>query len=458
MTQVATFGAFAIATKVSGSGQFTYTQAITTLSILTVLTGPLTQLMSDIRLAFNSIACFKRIQAFLVLPDRADSRSIESTRNSLSVTYEDELAPDNVALRTLGSPFGRSPADISIVDGTFTWKGSEGDVLTDINLATPNTGEGSLTMIIGPVGSGKSTLVRAILGETDTNAGLVCVSSSEIAFCDQTPWILNTTIRNNIIAESHGFDEKWYATVVGACELDIDLKQLEDGDATVVGDSGLKLSGGQRSRIAMARAVYSRKPIAVFDDPFSGLDRATEKAVFMQVFGEQGLLKQNSTAVVLATHAVHRLPFADHVIVLSQAGYVIEQGTFNALRRHGNYVKELNIAEPLRDDTEDVTEIRSSIIEDYSSANGNEKTEHEDRPSVSDRSAFKYYFASLGMVNAVSLTICVSAPAFFSTFRSVWLTWWGNGQGHDASDLGYWMSIFTLLAILDTSFVISAIT
>lgn len=415
--------------------------------------------MSDIRLAFNSIACFKRIQEFLLLPDRADGRTIESTRNSLSATCEDELAPDNMALRTLGSPFGRNPADISIIDGTFNWKGSEGEALTDINIATPNTGEGSLTMIIGPVGSGKSTLLRAMLGETDGNAGLVYLSASEIAFCDQTPWILNTSIRNNIVAESQGFDEKWYATVIGACELEFDLKQLEDGDATIVGDQGLKLSGGQRSRIAIARAVYSRKPIAIFDDPFSGLDRATEKAVFMQVFSEQGLLKQNSTAVVLATHAVHRLPFADHVIVLSQAGYVIEQGTFNALRRHGNYVKELNIAETLRDnDAETITDLRSSIVEDHSLAHGNEKTDYEGRPVVSDRSAFKYYFASLGTVNAISLTICVSAPAFFSTFRSVWLTWWGNGNGHDASDLGYWMSIFTLLATLDTSFVISAIT
>jgi ABC-type bacteriocin/lantibiotic exporter with double-glycine peptidase domain len=158
-------------------------------------------------------------------------------------------------------------------------------------------------MLVGPVGSGKSSLLKAILGETTSSMGNVSLDASEVAFCDQTPWVMNATIRANIIAESKGYDSAWFETVINACDLTIDLGRLPEGDLTQVGEQGVKLSGGQKQRIAIARALYSRKPVAIFDDVFSGLDKVTEQIIFTRVFGKDGLLRKNGTTVILATHA-----------------------------------------------------------------------------------------------------------------------------------------------------------
>lgn len=103
-------------------------------------------------------------------------------------------------------------------------------------------------MIVGPVGCGKSTLLKAILGEVPCMAGSVHLSSDRVAFCDQTPWHMNETIRNSIVTTSE-FDEQWYATVIRACALEEDLRQLPRGDQTVIGSKGVALSTGQSQRV-----------------------------------------------------------------------------------------------------------------------------------------------------------------------------------------------------------------
>jgi ABC-type transport system involved in cytochrome bd biosynthesis fused ATPase/permease subunit len=96
--------------------------------------------------------------------------------------------------------------------------------------------------------SSKSTLLRAFLGETTKTQGTVSISESRIAYCDQTPWILNGSIRDNILMGAD-YDEPWYNNVVQSCALDTDFSLLADGDSTVVGSKGMKLSGGQKQRI-----------------------------------------------------------------------------------------------------------------------------------------------------------------------------------------------------------------
>lgn len=98
-------------------------------------------------------------------------------------------------------------------------------------------------MIIGPVGCGKSTLLKAILGEITVSNGIIEVASLDIAYCDQTPWIINGTLRDNVIAFS-SFESKWYNTVIHACALDVDIAYLPDGDSSNLGSKGLTLSGG----------------------------------------------------------------------------------------------------------------------------------------------------------------------------------------------------------------------
>jgi ABC-type bacteriocin/lantibiotic exporter with double-glycine peptidase domain len=103
-------------------------------------------------------------------------------------------------------------------------------------------------MFIGPVGCGKSSLLRCILGEIPLASGAATASSETIAYCDQTPWLQNTTIRNNIVAQSE-YSPSWYREVLHTCALDEDIVQLSAGDQTQVGTGGCNLSGGQRQRV-----------------------------------------------------------------------------------------------------------------------------------------------------------------------------------------------------------------
>lgn len=192
-----------------------------------------------------------------MLPERRDFRMVQGQR-VLRTSESDLNSSEDIALKDLS---GRRPGQagtVAITDGTFKW--AEEAVLSNINTSTPET-DGSLTIVVGPIGCGKSSLLKAILGETKNESGVISLSHPDVAFCDQTPWVMDASIRDNIVGESRGDDEVWYATVINACDLTEDLAALPEGDSTLVGDKGLKLSGGQKQRIVSFR---TEKPQFIF--------------------------------------------------------------------------------------------------------------------------------------------------------------------------------------------------
>jgi ATP-binding cassette subfamily C (CFTR/MRP) protein 1 len=128
---------------------------------------------------------------------------------------------------------------------TLAWSEEDTPVIDDVTL---DFQPGDLTMIVGPVGCGKSSLLRGLLGETPSSKGNVYINRAHAAFVDQSSWIQNSSVRNNIIGVSV-FDPEWYTTVVHACAFDTDIETLPGGDSTKVGSAGTALSGGQRLRI-----------------------------------------------------------------------------------------------------------------------------------------------------------------------------------------------------------------
>jgi ABC-type bacteriocin/lantibiotic exporter with double-glycine peptidase domain len=110
-------------------------------------------------------------------------------------------------------------------DVSFSWTNDEKPVVRDVNFSVS---PGQLCIVIGPVGCGKSTLLKGILGETLSTKGFLYTNFEECAFVDQTPWIRNATLRDNIIGVSD-FDEEWYKTVVKGCALDQDVAILPNG-------------------------------------------------------------------------------------------------------------------------------------------------------------------------------------------------------------------------------------
>lgn len=143
----------------------------------------------------------------------------------------------------------------------FGWSASPPN-RTCITLTLQSSPTGNLVAIVGPVGSGKSTFLKGLAGETPVLQGKLFIKYLDLAFCEQTPWLANGSIRDNIIGESplSAFDAKWYSTVVTACGLDLDLKRMPAGDETLVGSNGAKLSGGQKQRIVSTH-VSSMIPV-----------------------------------------------------------------------------------------------------------------------------------------------------------------------------------------------------
>ncbi|KAL7925556.1 multidrug resistance-related protein [Trichoderma austrokoningii] len=456
LTQAATFGAYAIVAKLSNNQSFSASQAITALSILNVMVNPLSFLLGNISAAYAAFGCFKRIQEFLLLDERIDNRQIGvATKNEQVGSRRSSMELRPLDRYTEGER-------IFISKGDFSWK--ENKVLSNINISFSQTQSGSLTAIVGPIGSGKSSLLKAILGEASSTGGQISLSTPSIAFCDQTPWVMNATIRDNIVAESGCFDDKWFDTVVEACDLTQDFARLPNGVSTVVGDKGVKLSGGQKQRLAIARAVYARKPVAMFDDVFSALDKTTERIVFARVFSKDGLLRRSRTTIILATHSVHLLPSSDHIIALSQDGQVIEQGSFAKLRSSGKYIQSLDITDPHSDDSssdQDNSSPKKDIVQEIKNlVQVTEEAEQENeaaQPVSSDRSTFKYYFATMRPLSLAVGGAYIVGQAFSSAFRSVWLTWWGDGRGRSSNDVGYWLSIFTFLAVVEAVLISLAI-
>lgn len=237
---------------------------------------------------------------------------IVSTRRLNKFLNSKELDPNNVT----NNP---SLYALEINNGDFSWDGKEAD-LKNINLAVK---KGELVAIVGQVGSGKSSLISALLGDMEKLNGQVNVDGT-IAYVPQMAWIQNATLRDNILFGKE-LDEKLYDKVIHACALNADLAILPAGDKTEIGEKGINLSGGQKARVSLARAVYSGADIYIFDDPLSAVDAHVGKHIFENVFGVDGMLSGKTRFLV--THAVSYLPKVDEIFVMT-SGEIKERGSY----------------------------------------------------------------------------------------------------------------------------------
>ena len=239
------FAAYAIVANVQGNPGLSVSQAITSLAALRLLSSPLGTLLFAIPSGWAALGCFERIQEFLLETSRTEQRSVGDSpaeNDTIHVTNQED-----VELLSVGG--GRS-FEMTVSHANFGWSNSNSPIIKEASVTIQS--DSKLTIIVGPVGCGKSTFLKGLLGETPELNGQVHVSSPEIAYCDQTPWITSGSIRDNIVAASE-FHADWYETVMHACALDIDIRQMPEGDFSIVGDKGVKLSGGQKHRLVSDR-------------------------------------------------------------------------------------------------------------------------------------------------------------------------------------------------------------
>ncbi|KAF2758207.1 ABC bile acid transporter [Pseudovirgaria hyperparasitica] len=184
--------------------------------------------------------------------------------------------------------------DVELVSATFSWPGSKKSVIRDVSLKFPR----GLTVIYGEVASGKTALLQAILGELDQSEGELIRPNKNIGYCAQTPWLQSMSIRDNILF-TYPYNEERYKEVLNACALISDLNTFKHGDLSNIGENGIGLSGGQKARVALARAVYSPAEIILLDDPLSALDHQTAEHIVQKCIS--GRLLEGRTTV-LVTH------------------------------------------------------------------------------------------------------------------------------------------------------------
>ena len=201
-------------------------------------------------------------------------------------------------------------------------------LLRDVSFEATDKG---LTVITGHVGSGKSTLLAAIAGEIIKSTGTVSCPGT-IAYVPQTAWVFPGTLRENILF-GEAYDEKKYTEVVQACALKEDINRFPNGDLSFVGEHGVVLSGGQRARVNLARAVYADAGVYLLDDPLSAVDAKVGEHIFEQCICR--LLKEK--IVILATYAEKNMKAAEQVVILHK-GSVQGKGSFHELQNEGKAI------------------------------------------------------------------------------------------------------------------------
>ena len=402
------------------------TRIFTSISYILLLATPLGVLFQSIPSLIAALTCLSRIQAFLEQDSHQDFRKVVRTSPAGSIDRQ-QNEKGNVSI-------GLSPS-IEISEGNFGWQADK-LCLRDMNFSIRSS---RLTMVIGPVASGKSTLCKVLLGETPAAQGEVLMKggrflSGRVGYTDQTPYLTNATIRENIIGFAP-FNQERYDQVIYAAMLWYDLTELlPQGDRTVVGSKGITLSGGQKQRISIARALYLDSDFLIFDDVLSGLDNDTEDQVFRKVFAADGLLRQRSATVVLCTHSVRHLPSADHIISLAPNGSIVEQGTFQELMANKSYVYSLGVKESAVPQTNEEIEHTDTVLIPQSQSlpapsapsRTSSNAKPEQRRMLGELGVYRHYFSRIGGITIILFLISGLGWGFFGNFTTVWLEFWAE--------------------------------
>ncbi|KAJ5998957.1 hypothetical protein N7451_006767 [Penicillium sp. IBT 35674x] len=422
-----------------GSSPLTASAAFTTLSLVSLLSSPLSNLIYSGPKVTGALECFQRIQEYLMAESKLDDRVASHPRHSMATSPVEESefgVPLEFRASNTSMPGFEAANIVHSYQADFGWQRQSPAILSDVNITVSPS---SLTVLVGPVGSGKSTLLKAILGEVPCLKGFIHVNATEIAFCDTKTWIRNRSIRENI-CHPLAYDEEWYRTVIFSTALNYDIDALPQKDHTVIGSNGLSMSGGQRQRIAIARAAYARTKLALFDDSLSALDTATSALVFTRVFGSQGILRQNGTAVILATHDWNYLADAENAIVFDK-GRIREQGPPQELKTVKG--RELEVATEYLVSSHGLSE-ESQVITLATNAAGPDEKSLRQQGGLRD---YAYYFRASGGWSMIFYGGALTIGVFCSQFTNLWVQWWAEENVQvPFGQLSQYISVYAILA------------
>ncbi|KAJ7269434.1 P-loop containing nucleoside triphosphate hydrolase protein [Mycena haematopus] len=301
--------------------RLTVSKAFTSLALFSALQEPMTALPSQVFAMLHAYVSMQRIEAFLA---------------------EDEV-PEWASTLTSSKPYSPD-GDIGFDAATFEWDVPSPTASTaarfQLGFLDIKFPKGKLTLVSGATGSGKTATLLALLGEMHCVEGRVLLDKShhQVAYCAQNPCkqtsgLEHATIRDNIVfGSAYGYDEARYEAVIKACALVRDLEVFDAGDMTEIGEKGVTLSGGQRARIALARALYSQATCILLDDPLAAVDMHTATHIVQNCL--TGTFARDRTIILVTHHISLCLPIAHYLVELNQ-GRVLRQGTIKSFEESG---------------------------------------------------------------------------------------------------------------------------
>uniref|UniRef100_A0A673LR56 Multidrug resistance-associated protein 4 n=1 Tax=Sinocyclocheilus rhinocerous TaxID=307959 RepID=A0A673LR56_9TELE len=280
----------------------------------------------------------------------------------------------------------------------------------------------------------QSSLLSTVLGELPAEKGVIKVKG-ELTYASQQPWVFPGTIRSNILFGKE-LQPQRYESVLRACALKRDMELLPDGDLTVIGDRGATLSGGQKARVNLARAVYQDADIYLLDDPLSAVDAEVGRHLFEQCIC--GILKEKPT--ILVTHQLQYLKAADQILVLKE-GHMVARGTYSELQRSG-----VDFTSLLKKDVEEEGEkgeaprsprsrtLSQNSVRSHSSSvlsvepvhTMTEETRTEG--TIGLRMYWKYFRAGANVIMLISFVLLNLLAQAFYILHDWWLSYWATEQ------------------------------
>lgn len=289
---------------------------------------------------------FAQIQDSLVSIERAENFLKEHEPSKYNQLSQLRLKPSPDIGFEHGTLSWSSSTEDNVINGTLNGHpGADNEfILSDLDVKFAS---GHLDIITGATGSRKSSMLLALLGEMTLTKGVVCMPAAvdreslpidsesglvdSVAYCAQEAWLTNDTIRSNILFGSPHNEER-YRAVLDACALTVDLEILVEGEHRQIGERGVTLSGGQKKRIALARAVYSNACHLLLDDYLSAVDTHTSTWIFEHCI-KRPLLKAR-TCILITHNLIHAAADAQLLVALEN-GKVTAAGPPYDLARSG---------------------------------------------------------------------------------------------------------------------------
>ncbi|KAF9025817.1 multidrug resistance-associated ABC transporter [Hymenopellis radicata] len=453
-------------TYVVQGNELTISKAFTSISLFSMIRVPLNIIPAWIMQILQLRIIVKRIEVYLgeeEVTDQVSSLKKDASARILLEPDEEGLGLRNATLKWNEVEEKQEDAGhhakASIASSTVDTRNGSGDESTlglngsdvmdhkfelkDITVMFP---EGELSIITGPTASGKTALLMAVLGEMTLTSGMIIMSKDisridkfgnmhAISYAAQSPWLRHQSIKDNILF-GYPLDEARYQTVIEACALRPDLRVLEDGDMTEIGAKGVSLSGGQKARVALARAVYARTKYVLLDDPLSAVDSHTSRFLFERLL--MGPLLKDRTVVLVTHHVELVLPGAQYLVRMLDGridtqGYVKDlkvQGTLDEIARDESTEAH---AEGTMNAPEEV--VADEVDSEDRASDGTErkprklvKDEHREKGSVKWNIYRKYLQASSYFIWSI-LLILVFFNQGLSIVEKLWIKFWGEAYG-----------------------------